>query len=101
MKTIVKKTITLETRRHDFDNQFAYVEIWSNTVLKDCFFAEKEFLFKDGSLKSGGTKYFYSPNPEDPEKSIKPIQFQQFKAFGHLYYIDENGEVQKYFLEDE
>lgn len=101
MKTIVKKTITLETRRHDFDNQFAYVEIWSNTVLKDCYFAEKEFLFKDGSLKSGGIKYFYSASSEDPEKSIKPIQFQQFKAFNHLYYINEDGEVERYFLEDE
>ena len=95
MKTIVKKTITLETKRHDFNNQFAYIEQWSNTVLKDCYFAEKEFLFKDGSLKNGGIKYFYSPNTEDPEKNIKSIQCDVFKAFNHLYYIDENGDIQR------
>ncbi len=95
MKTIVKKTITLETKRHDFDNQFAYIEHWSNTILKDCFFAEKEFLFKDGSLKNGGRKYFYCPNAEDPEKTIKPIRCENFKAFENLFFIDENGEVQQ------
>lgn len=93
MKTIVKKNITLETKRHDFDNEFAYIEQWANTILKDCYFAEKEFLFQDGSLKHGGRKYFYSANSEEPEKNIKPINYENFKGFDHLYYIDENGEV--------
>lgn len=94
MKTIVKKTITLETKRHDFNNEFAYIEVWSNTVLKDCYFAEKEFLFRDGTLKNGGIKYFYSANKEDPEKNIKSINCSGFNGFNSLYYLDENGDIQ-------
>lgn len=101
MKTIVKKIITLETKRHDFENQFAYIEIWSNTVLKDCYFCEKEFLFKDGSLKDGAVKYFHSLNQEDPEKTIKTISCEKFKEFGDLYYIDGGGEIKRYFLGNE
>ena len=56
MKTIVRKTLTTETRRHDFDNEFAYVEVWLNSCLKDCYFAEKEFLYPDGTIKNGGIK---------------------------------------------
>ena len=56
MRTILKKTITHETKRHDFDNEFAYVEICANNSLKDCFFAEKNSLYPDVSLKKGGQK---------------------------------------------
>lgn len=94
MRTIVKKTINLETKRHDFDNEFAYIEVWSNTHLKDCYFAIKDFLFPDGSIKNGGTKYFFSKyTGEDVEKEIKPLNFENFHAFDRLYYYDEDGEV--------
>ena len=43
MKTIVKKTITFETKRYDFDNEFSYIELWQNSTLKDCYFVEKEY----------------------------------------------------------
>ena len=59
MKTIVKKNICIETKKHDFENQFAYIETWHNAQLKDCYFAEKEYLWPDGTIKSGGRKYFF------------------------------------------
>ena len=94
MKTILKKVIKLETKRHDFDNDFAYIEIWKNARLKDCYFAEKQYLWPDGSLKKGGIKYFYSPlKQEDVEKEIKPLNYDTFKWFNRLYYFDENGFV--------
>ena len=94
MKTIVKKTIKLETKRHDFDNDFAYIEHWQNTSLKDCFFAEKQYLFPDGSLKLGGIKYFYSPfSGTDIEKDIKPVNLNKFNWFDWLFYINTEGEV--------
>jgi len=55
VKTIVKNVIKLETKRHDFDNDFAYIEIWRNAALTDCYFAEKQFLWPDGSLKRGNS----------------------------------------------
>ena len=93
MKTIVKKEIKIETKRHDFDNEFAYIETWHNTQLKDCYFAEKEFLWPDGTIKSGGKKYFFGNNPEYPEKEIKCINYHSFNHFDHLYFFEENGEV--------
>lgn len=93
MKTIVKKTIVLETKRYDFDNEFAYIEVWHNNKLKDCYFAEKEFLFPDGSIKSGGKKYFFCNTPDDVEKRIKPINYEGFKWFDLLYFLDESGEI--------
>ena len=92
MKTIVKKTVTLETKRYDFDNEFAYIEQWRNTILTDCYFAEKEYLFPDGSIKAGGKKYFYSSLKEaDVEKTIKQVDLRKFDWFDRLYYIDEEG----------
>ena len=94
MKTIVKKTIKFETKRHDFDNDFAYIEHWQNTTLKDCYFAEKQYLFPDGSMKAGGVKYFYSPfSGEDIEKEIKPVNLSKFKWFDRLFYINREGEI--------
>jgi len=93
VKTIVKKEIKIETKRHDFDNEFAYIETWHNTQLKDCYFAEKEFLWPDGTIKSGGKKYFFGNNPEHPEKEIKCINYHSFNHFDHLYFFEENGEV--------
>ena len=96
MKTIVKKTINLETKRHDFDNEFAYIELWANSQLKDCYFAMQDTLFMDGTLKNGGKKYFYSKyTGEDVEKEIKPINYETFLSFDKLYYYDEDGEVMR------
>lgn len=94
MKTIVKKTINLETKRHDFDNEFAYLEVWSNAHLKDCYFAEKDALYPDGSIRNFGKKYFFSKyTGEDVEKEIKPINYETFNSFDRLYYYDEDGNV--------
>lgn len=93
MRTLVKKTITLETKRFDFENEFAYIEIWSNAQLKDCYFAEKDFLYPDGTIKKGGRKYFFSKySGEDVEKVLRPIDYIKFEAFNKLYYYDENGD---------
>lgn len=94
MKTIVKKVIRLETKRHDFDNDFAYIEVWRNNTLTDCFFAEKQYLWPDGSLKRGGLKYFYS-NLEtlDAEKEIKPLNYKRFELFNKLFYLDRDGSI--------
>tara|TARA_R100001510_G_C7539902_1_gene127917 strand:- start:175 stop:516 length:342 start_codon:yes stop_codon:yes gene_type:complete len=94
VKTILKKVINLETKRHDFDNDFAYIEIWKNARLKDCYFAEKQYLWPDGSLKRGGLKYFYSPSiKEEVEKEIKPVDYNKFRFFGRLFYFNEDGEI--------
>lgn len=94
MRTIVKKTIIQETKRHDFDNEFAYVEIWANNHLKDNYFAEKAFLFPDGSLKKHATKYFYSPySGEEIEKEIEPVKYDKFNWFDKLYYFNEDGSI--------
>ncbi len=96
MKTIVKKVIKLETKRHDFDNDFAYIEVWRNNTLKDCYFAEKQYLWPDGSLKKGGVKYFYSNLDYcDPEKEIKPLNFSHFNGFDCLFYLDGDGSIRQ------
>ena len=94
MKTIVKKVIRLETKRHDFDNDFAYIEVWRNNTLTDCYFAEKQYLWPDGSLKRGGLKYFYSPpSSADIEKEIKPLNFSEFSCFNRLFYLHGDGSI--------
>jgi hypothetical protein len=96
MKTVLKKTSILETKRHDFDNEFAYIEVWNNNSLKDNYFAVKEDLFLDGSLKPKAKKYFYSPFYGDEiEKEIKPIRLEKFNWFDKLYYFDEDGEIHR------
>lgn len=93
MKTIVKKELKIETKRHDFDNEFAYIETWHNTQLKDCYFVDKQFLWPDGTIKSGGKKFFFCNNPESPEKEIRCINYHKFTHFDHLYFFGENGEI--------
>jgi len=93
VKTIVKKKLEIETKRHDFDNEFAYIETWHNTQLKDCYFAEKQYLWPDGTLKLGGKKYFLGRSAEFPEKEIKCINYNSFNHFDHLYFFGENGDV--------
>lgn len=94
MRTIVKRTTTHEVKRHDFDNEFAYIEIWNNNHLTDCFFAEKEGLFMDGTVKPEFRKYFYSPySGEEIEKEAKAVKLEKFAWFDKLYYFDENGEI--------
>jgi hypothetical protein len=95
VKTIVKKTITFETKRYDFDNEFSYIESWQNSTLKDCYFVEKEFLYPDGSIKNNGTKYFFSKSLHDPEKEIKPLNYISFNHFDHLFFIDANGVIRQ------
>jgi len=94
VKTIVKKVIRLETKRHDYDNDFAYIAVWRNNTLTDCYLAEKQYLWPDGSLKLGGIKYFYSPLlGEEIEKEIKPLNCKLFNLFDRLYYFDEDGDI--------
>jgi len=96
VKTIVKQVIKLETKRHDFDNDFSYIEVWRNNNLKDCFFAEKQYLWPDGSLKKGGIKYFYSTlNGEEIEKEIKPLNYKHFNLFDRLFYLDRDGGIRQ------
>ena len=84
----------METKRHDFDNEFAYIEQWRNTILLDCYFAEKEYLWPDGTVKGEGKKYFYSPLPEDEaEKVVKTVDLVGFQWFDQLYYINDEGSV--------
>lgn len=93
MKTIVKKKLCIETKRHDFENQFAYIETWHNTQLKDCYFVEKEYLWPDGTIKSGGRKYFFCNDPEDLKKEIKTVNYLSFNSFDELYFLGENGTI--------
>ena len=94
MRTIVEKTITHRTQRHDFDNEFAYIEHWNNNHLRDNYFAAKDDLHMDGSVKEGCIKYFYSPFfGEEVEKEIEPVKWDKFKWFDKLYYFGEEGEI--------
>lgn len=93
MKVISQNTLVLKTLRHDFNNDFAYIEQWVNHGLKDCFFAEKESLFPDGTLKPKCRKYFYCPYMEEPEKTVKQVNTSTFNAFENLFYFDEEGDV--------
>ncbi len=94
MKTIVKKTIKIETKRHDFDNDFSYIEIWRNNTLTDCYFAEKQYIWPDGSLKNGGIKYFFSTMGKPyTEKEIKPLNYKNFNRFSDLFYLNKEGYV--------
>lgn len=85
----------LETRRHDFDNEFCYIEVWANTILKDCYFAEKEFLYPDGTIKNGGIKYFLCSLGDHLEKKIKRVNCENFSSFHNLYFYNQNGEIEK------
>ena len=93
MKTILKKTIVIEVKRHDYENDFAYVEKWSNAKLIDCFFAEKQYIFPDGTLKYGGIKYFACNPNSTIEKKIVPFNYENFSRFEWLYYFDNDGEI--------
>ena len=93
MKVISQQTLTLKTLRHDFNNDFAYIEQWVNNGLKDCYFAEKESLFPDGTVKPMHRKYFYSPFTDEPEKSVKQVNTHTFNAFENLFYYDDEGDV--------
>jgi hypothetical protein len=98
VKTIVrnKKNISIDIRRHDFENEFAYLEVYVNGKLKDCFFAEKEFLFMDGTLKKGGRKYFFCPlSGRSVEKELAQINCASFQSFENLFYVGEGGEIRK------
>lgn len=54
----------------------------------------QDCLFMDGSLKSGGKKYFYSKyTGEDVEKEIKSVNPETFESFQKLFYYNEEGEV--------
>ena len=93
MKVVSKNSILIKRKRHDFDNEFSYVEVWSNSKLKDYFFAEREFLYPDGTIKSGGRKYFYCPRGCEIEKTTQKINCDSFSDFDRLFFYNESGEV--------
>jgi len=91
MKTLVKRTVTFETKAHNYPNGWSYVEIWRNAKLIDQYFVETQYMFKNGEIKNGGRKYFYSSTPDNPEKIIKPFNWAKFKYFELLFYYDNDG----------
>lgn len=91
MKTVYRVLYCLKIKRHDFENEFSYVEVFKNGVLKDCFFTEKEFLNKNGKIKNGGRKYFYCAVDSPIEKQVKSIDCKTFCDFENLYYYDNDG----------
>lgn len=95
LKEIASRKITYRTFRFDFDNGLTYIEQKANARVQDCFFAEKDQLWPDGSIKDEGVKYFYCSDPEDVEKNIKPINCLTFNGFDHLYFINDQGEIVK------
>lgn len=95
LKEIFSQTIKFTVYRFDFDNGYSYIEKKKNSRIDDCFFVEKEYLWPNGSVKPDGIKYFYSEDDEDPEKTTKPINCLTFDEFDKLYYIDDEGRIQK------
>lgn len=93
LKEINRRTITYKVFRFDFDNELAYIEQRKNARLVDCYFAEKDGLWPDGSIKPGYNKYFFCSNPDNVQKIVKPIDCLNFDFFNHLYYFDDNGKI--------
>ena len=91
MKTIYKKLTATQIKKHDFDNEFAYLEKRCNSILKDCYFAEKEFLNPNGTIKDGGRKYFHCEDNVNPAKKVIPVDYENFLDFEDLYYFNEKG----------
>jgi hypothetical protein len=85
VKTVLKKTLVIETKKHDFINGWSYIENWTNGSLKDAFFAESNGIFKDGTLKSGATKWFVA------ERRCKPVDWSVFDDFESLVSVDKGG----------
>lgn len=94
MKLVLDKTIRYRTFIHEFDNLWIGVENWENARIKDSFFCLHGDLWPDGSLRTGKTKYFYSPySGEDIVKEVKQID-PNFKWFDKLYFISPvTGEI--------
>lgn len=93
MKTIYKKLTATQIKKYDFDNEFCYLEKRCNSVLTDCYFAEKEFLNADGSIKNGGRKYFYCEDQVNLTKEVVSLDYENFLSFDSLYYFNENGVI--------
>lgn len=93
MKLVNRKLLAVRTQKHDFDNDFCYVELVINGQLKDSFFVEKQYLNTDGSIKNGGIKYFHSEDKFNPEKIIKKIEPESFEDFDNLYFYNTNGNI--------
>jgi len=93
MKLVNRKLLAIRTQKYDFENEFCYVEIVVNGQKKDCFFVEKQYLNKDGSIKNGGIKYFHSEDRLSPEKTIKEIKPESFQDFENLYFYNTNGNI--------
>lgn len=93
LKLITEKTIVYKTYRFNFDNSLAYIEKKANNRVQDCYFAEKEHLFPDGTLKPDGNKYFYCANSFDVKKTNKPVNCLKFEDWDNLYFISDDGRI--------
>jgi len=100
MIEILNKLIRYQTLKHEFENGLVYIEMFTNGIFKDCFFAKKEELFPDGALKPGSIKYFYCPfaskelilEAEDKKIRIDP---DNFVSFDYIFSVI-SGEVVNY-----
>lgn len=93
MKTIYKKLTATQIKKHDFENEFSYLEKRCNSILVDNYFAEKEFLNPNGSIKEGGRKYFYCEDQANLIKEVVSLDYENFSSFDCLYYFNENGVI--------
>lgn len=90
---VTERTTVYRVFRFNFDNEFAYIEKRANARVQDCYFAEKDQLFMDGSLKPNGIKYFHCSDPFEIKKTNKPINCLGFDDWDNLYYIGDSGEI--------
>jgi len=97
MELIAKRTISHEVYRHVFEEfPMVYIEKYENNRLKDNYFAHKSDLWPDGSLRSGGIKYFYSNrNGTDIQKRVEKVNLAGFTFFDKLYFVDEHGDIRR------
>ena len=76
-------------------DDFVYVEVWHNMVLKDNYFCLAGDIYPNGDVRPNARKFFYSKNStDDIRRELKPVvKPSTFTHFDKLYYFDEDGEI--------
>lgn len=95
LKVVSARKVEYRTYQFDFDNGFSYVEKRANARVTDCYFAETDYLYPDGSVKKDGRHYFHCFDTAEPEKEVRAINCLNFDDFDKLFFINDFGEVER------
>lgn len=79
MYTVLDRQVRYRTLRHDFDNDWAYLEQFENDRFVGCFFTKKGNLFPDGTPKSKMSVYYYIPLVGVDEITLNDVDWTKVK----------------------